>query len=120
MKHFHMNKTYPLITSLIDWSLDVKKNHFRPQEKYKEIYGLEVPYISAIDTLMYFENCTWSNLRLMGNTSAWYLSDPDQGRSEIQYYSHVTTLLLHEDLLSEQRYNNSWSKHISPKILLYT
>jgi hypothetical protein len=53
-----MNKTYPLITPMIDWSLDVKKDHFRPQEEYKEIYGLEVPYISAIDTLMYFANCT--------------------------------------------------------------
>jgi hypothetical protein len=58
LKHFHMNKTYPLITPMVDWSLDVKKDHFRPQEEYKEIYGLEVPYISAIDTLMYFANCT--------------------------------------------------------------
>jgi hypothetical protein len=49
-----MNKTYPLITQMVDWSLDVKKNHFCPQEEYKEIYGLEIPYISAIDTLMYF------------------------------------------------------------------
>jgi hypothetical protein len=57
-KHFHMNKTYHLITPMIDWSLDVKNDHFRPQEEYKEIYGLEVPYINAIDTLMYFANCT--------------------------------------------------------------
>jgi hypothetical protein len=47
-----MNKTYPLITPMVDWSLDVKKDHFHPQEEYKEIYGLEVPYICAIDTLM--------------------------------------------------------------------
>ena len=58
MKHFHMNKTYLLNTLMVDWSLDVKKDHFRPQEKHKEIYGLEVPYISAIDSLMYFVNCT--------------------------------------------------------------
>ena len=43
---------------MVDWSFDVKKYHFRPQEEYKEIYGLEVPYISAIDTLIYFANCT--------------------------------------------------------------
>ena len=53
-----MNKTYPLNTPIVDWSLDVKKDHFRPQEEYEEILGLEVPYISAIDTLMYFTNCT--------------------------------------------------------------
>ena len=57
LKHFHMNKTYHLNTEMVDWSLDVKNNHFRPQEEDEEILGLEVPYISAIDTLMYFSNC---------------------------------------------------------------
>ena len=45
-----MNKTYPLNTPIVDWSLDVKKYDFRPQEDDEEILGLEVPYISAIDT----------------------------------------------------------------------
>ena len=58
LKHFHMNKTYPLNTPMVDWSLDVKNDHFCPQEEDEEILGLEVPYISAIDTLMYFTNCT--------------------------------------------------------------
>jgi hypothetical protein len=53
-----MNKTYLLNTPMVDWSLNVKKDHFRPQEEYKEIYGLKVPYICATDTLMYFANCT--------------------------------------------------------------
>ena len=69
------------LTPIVDWSLDVKEDYFRPQKEYKEILGLEVPYIYAIDTLMYFANCTWtykSNSQLMGNTDAWYLSDPDQ------------------------------------------
>ena len=44
-----MNKTYPLITPMVDWLLNVKKDHFRSQVEYKEIYGLEVPYICAID-----------------------------------------------------------------------
>ena len=39
-----------------------------------------------------------------------------KGWSETEYYSHVTTLLLHEDLSSEQRCSNSWNKHISPNI----
>ena len=58
LKHFYMNKTYPLITPMIDWSFNVKKNHFRHREEYKEIYDFEVPYISAIDTMMYFANYT--------------------------------------------------------------
>jgi hypothetical protein len=58
LKHSHMNKTYHLITPMVDWSLDVKKDHFRPQEEDEEILDLEMPYISAIDTLMYFANCT--------------------------------------------------------------
>ena len=49
-----MNKTYPLNTPMVDWSLDVKKDHFRPQEEDEEILGLEV----IIDTLTYFANCT--------------------------------------------------------------
>ena len=53
-----MNKTYPLNTPMVDWSLDVKKDHFLPQEENDEILGLEVPYINAIDTLMHFTNCT--------------------------------------------------------------
>jgi hypothetical protein len=58
LKHFYMNKTYPLSTPIVDWSFDVKNDHFLPQEKDEEILGLKVPYISAIDTLMYFANCT--------------------------------------------------------------
>ena len=34
LKHFHMNKTFHLITLMVDWSLDIKKNQFRPQEEY--------------------------------------------------------------------------------------
>ena len=123
LKHFHMNKTYPLSAPIINWSLDVKKDHFHPQEEDAEILGPEVPNISTIDTLMYFSNCTWnykSNPQLVGNINTWYLSDPNQWRSETEYYSLVTTLLLHEDLSSEQRHRNSWNKHISPKIILYT
>ena len=89
---------------MVNWSLDVKNDHFRPHEEDEEILGFEVQYISAIDTMMYFANCTWtykSNPQLIGNTDAWYLSDPIQWRSETKYYSLVTILQLHEDLSSE-------------------
>ena len=55
---FHMNKTHPFSTPMVDWSFNIKKDHFRPQEEDKEILGLEIPYLSAIDTLIYLANCT--------------------------------------------------------------
>jgi len=58
MKHFYMEKAHPLSTSMIVRSLDVKKDHFCPREDDDEILGLEVPYLSAIGTLMYLANCT--------------------------------------------------------------
>ena len=48
-----MNKNNPLSTPMVDWSFDVKNEHFLPQEKDEEILGPKVSYLSAIDTLMY-------------------------------------------------------------------
>ena len=53
-----MDKTHPLSTPMVDRSLDVKKDHLRPQEEDEEILGPEVSYLNAIDTLMYLANCT--------------------------------------------------------------
>uniref|UniRef100_A0A2N9FDK4 Reverse transcriptase Ty1/copia-type domain-containing protein n=1 Tax=Fagus sylvatica TaxID=28930 RepID=A0A2N9FDK4_FAGSY len=39
-------------------SLDVKKDHFRPQEVGEETLGPKVPYLSAIGALKYLANCT--------------------------------------------------------------
>ncbi|KAL6311864.1 hypothetical protein AAG906_021618 [Vitis piasezkii] len=39
-------------------SLEVNKDPFRPKEENEELFGLEVPYLSAIDALMYLANCT--------------------------------------------------------------
>ena len=32
LKQFYMDKTHPLSTPMVGWSLDVKKDPFRPQE----------------------------------------------------------------------------------------
>jgi hypothetical protein len=58
LKHFYMEKAHPLSTPMVVRSLDVKKDHFHPQEDGEEILGPEVPYLSAICALMYLENCT--------------------------------------------------------------
>ena len=39
-------------------SLDAKNDIFRPRENNEELLGHEVPYLSAIDSLMYLINNT--------------------------------------------------------------
>ena len=43
---------------MVGWSLDVKKDPFRPQEVDEETIGPKVPYLSAICALMYLANYT--------------------------------------------------------------
>ena len=58
LKHFYMDKTNPLSSQMVVFSLDVKKDQFRFCEKSEELLGYKVPYLSAIGALMYFANCT--------------------------------------------------------------
>ena len=58
LKHFHMDKAHPLSIPTVVRSLDVKKDPFHPQEVGEETLGPKVPYLSAIDALMYLANCT--------------------------------------------------------------
>ena len=53
-----MDKAHSLSSPMVVRSLDVKKYPFCPCKKYEELLGPEVPYLSAISTLMYLANCT--------------------------------------------------------------
>ena len=53
-----MDKAHSLSSPMVVRSLDVKKYPFCPYKKYEELLGPEVPYLSAIRTLMYLANCT--------------------------------------------------------------
>ena len=44
--------------------------HFVFAKKYEELLGLEVPYLDAISTLMYFVNCTRPNIAFSVNLLA--------------------------------------------------
>jgi len=48
-----MDKSHPLCTPMVVRSLDMDKDNFRPQEKYEELLGPEVPYLKAIRALLY-------------------------------------------------------------------
>ena len=62
LKHFYMDKVYPLSSPMVVRSLDVKKDSFHPCEKDEELLGPEVLYLSAIGALIYLANCTHSNI----------------------------------------------------------
>lgn len=41
---------------MVVWSLDVKKDPFRPCEDNEELVGPEAPYLGVIGVLMYLAN----------------------------------------------------------------
>ena len=53
LKHFYMDKAYPLSTPMVVRLFKPHKDLFRPKEPDEEILGPEVPYLNAIRALMY-------------------------------------------------------------------
>jgi len=76
LKRFNMDKAHPLSTPMVVRSLDIKNDHYRPQEKNEKILGPEVPYLSAIGALMYLANNTRPDISFSVNVLARYSSNP--------------------------------------------
>ena len=74
LKHFYMDKAYPLSSSIVVHSLDVKNDQFRPCEKGEELLGPIVPYLSVICALMYLANCTCPDIVFSVNLLVRYSS----------------------------------------------
>jgi hypothetical protein len=95
LKHFYMEKAHPLSTPMVVQSLDVKKNHFHPREDDENFFGPEVPYLSAIDALIYLANCTWPDIVFSVNLLARYSSAPTRrhwnGVKHVLHYLRGTT-----------------------------
>ena len=79
LKRFYMDKAYPLSSLMVVPSLDVKNDLFPSYEKGEKLLGPEVPYLSAIVTLIYLTNCTMSDIVVSVNLLAKYSSTPTQG-----------------------------------------
>ena len=58
LKRFYMNKSHPVNSPMVVHSLEVNKDLFCPKEENEELLSPEVPYLSAIGTLMCLANCT--------------------------------------------------------------
>ncbi|XP_059291968.1 secreted RxLR effector protein 161-like [Lycium ferocissimum] len=76
LKQFYMDNAHLLSTPMVVRSLEVNKDPFRPQEENEELLGPEVPYLSAIGTLMYLANATRPDIAFSVNLLARYSSSP--------------------------------------------
>ena len=74
MKHFHIGTFYPLSSSMIVSSLEVKKDPFHLKEDNEKLLGLEVPYYNVIGTLMNLANYTQPDISFLVNLLARYSS----------------------------------------------
>ena len=94
-----MDKAHPLSTPMVDRSLDVKKDPFRPQEDDEETLGSEVPYLGVISALMYLANDRRPDIAFAVNLLARYSSSPTQRhwngiKHILRYLSGTTDLRL--------------------------
>ena len=71
-----MDKSHSLSPPMVVRWLEVTKDLFRPKEENKELFGPEVPYLSAIGTLMYLANYTRPNIAFSFNLLVRYSSTP--------------------------------------------
>ena len=94
LKHFHMDKSHPLSSSMVVRLLEVTKDLFRPKEENEELLGLEVSYLSAIGALMYLANYTRPDITFTVNLLARYILAPIKrhwnGIKHVLRYLHGT------------------------------
>ena len=67
-----MEKSHLVNSPMVVRSLEVNKDSFRPKEENEELFGLEVPYLSAIGALIYLVNCTRPDKAFSVNLLARY------------------------------------------------
>ena len=74
LKHFYINKAYPLRSSMVVRSIDVKSTHFVLVKRVK--LGHEALYLSVISSLMHLANYTRPDIAFSINFLAKYNSTP--------------------------------------------
>ena len=95
LKQFNMDKAHPLSSPMIVRSLDSKKYPFHPKEENEALLSPEVPYLSAIDALLYLTQCTKLDIAFLVNLLARFISAPTRrhwnGVKHILHYLCRTT-----------------------------
>ncbi|XP_035838086.1 secreted RxLR effector protein 161-like [Helianthus annuus] len=71
-----MDKANPLSTPMVVRSLNFENDPFRPCENNEEVLDPEVPYLSAIEALMFLTNCTRPDISFAVNLLSRFSSTP--------------------------------------------
>ena len=83
---------------MIVWTLDAKRDHFRPKEDEEEILKPEVPYLSAIGALLYLAQCT----RPTSHSLLIFLQDTTM-------HLHVDTGMVLKSFFATSRVRRIWA-----------
>ena len=112
LKRFYMDESHPLSSPMVVWSLEVTKDPFRPKEENEELFGLEVPYLSATGALMYLANYTQPNIAFSVNLLTRYSSTPTK-----RHWNGIKHIL--RNLSGTSNMGLFYSKVMEPQLLGY-
>nr|GEZ09804.1 hypothetical protein [Tanacetum cinerariifolium] len=112
---------------VLDWTLDGEKDPFRPPDDDEEMLGQEVPYLSAIGTLLFLASHTRPDISFSLNLLARYSSCPTRrhwnGVKQVFCYlqGQEAPTTVHEDnaaciaQIKDGYIKGDRTKHILPK-----
>ncbi|XP_070675696.1 uncharacterized mitochondrial protein AtMg00810-like [Malus domestica] len=76
LRHFNEDKVKPSSTHMVVWTLNAKRDPFRPNEDEEEILGAKVSYLCAIGALLYLAQWPRPNISFIVNLLARYNNAP--------------------------------------------
>ena len=76
LRCFNEDKAKPSSAPMVVWTLDAKQDPFQPKEDDEEILEPEVPYLSAIEALLYLAQCPRTDISFAVNLLARYSNAP--------------------------------------------
>lgn len=76
LKIFFMDQTHSLNSQMVVRLLDVNSDLFCPLEDDQKVFGLEAPYLTAIEALMYLARHIWPYISFSVNLLAIFNSCP--------------------------------------------
>ncbi|AAG35096.1 hypothetical protein [Arabidopsis thaliana] len=124
LKRFNMDKANPLSTPMVNRSLNVENDPFRPCEDNEDFLGPKVPYMSAIGGLMYLANCTRPDIAFATNLLARSMTNHIQEASGLVIKREPTRIYEDNDAcvaqIKEGYIKSDRTKHIPPRFFSYT
>jgi hypothetical protein len=113
LEKFNMDKSYPTKTPIVVRSIDIEKDPFRPPDEEEEILGPHVPYLSAVEALIYLTNRTRPDIAFAVNFVARHSAKPTK-----RHWVGVKTVLRY--LNGTRDLGLFYSRNQDPILLGYT